>query len=61
MSLVDCALFTFFNTIACLTFPRILSVILVDQKKSSAKVPEKIDADVKIPAPGAKPEVVSLL
>ncbi|TAE53916.1 MAG: hypothetical protein EAZ76_15950 [Nostocales cyanobacterium] len=60
MSLLDCTLLTVFNTAACLTFPKILSIVLANQKQASVRIEEKINTKIQISAPEPKQEAVSL-
>ncbi len=45
MSLIDGLLLTLVNTIACLVFPKLVSVILVKKTKSTASTPANAAAN----------------
>ncbi|WP_179198170.1 hypothetical protein [Nostoc sp. T09] len=44
MSFIDCILLTLINTVACLAFPKLLSMILTLKTKKTAPSPTPITA-----------------
>ena len=42
MSFIDCILLTLINTVACLAFPKVLSVILTARTKKTAPTPNSV-------------------
>ncbi len=44
MSFIDCILLTLINTVACLAFPKLLSMILTPKTKKAASSPTPITA-----------------
>ncbi len=42
MSFIDCILLTLINTVACLAFPKVLSVILADKTRKNAQNPTPV-------------------
>lgn len=53
MSFIDCILLTLINTVACLAFPKVLSVILTAKTQKTAPTPTpltSIESSSEIPS-----------
>ncbi|WP_353930938.1 hypothetical protein WJM97_22210 [Okeanomitos corallinicola TIOX110] len=61
MSLRDCVLFTLLNTVACLTFPKLVSVVLEVKKTQLTQEEQKIEANRNISTSAVNQEVASVL
>lgn len=60
MSLRDCVLLTLLNTVACLTFPKLLSVVLETKKTQLIQEEQKIEANKNISTSAVNQEVASV-
>ncbi|HLO88374.1 MAG TPA: hypothetical protein VK203_25680 [Nostocaceae cyanobacterium] len=55
MSLMDGILITLFNTVACLVFPKLLSVVLATKKAKKRQVEPQITVEPQISIATAEP------